>query len=1002
MLVIISTLIIFACFGIFAERNSCLFDKSPRRRSVILLFAAGFVLRIIFAALFKGHQTDVNDFIAWSDMLFKDGIPAFYASDSFTDYPPGYMYVLWILGFFKNAFGLSGAAELILIKLPAICADMLTGLLLYKYSKKSSLLLPALFIFNPTVILNSSIWGQVDSVVTLLMLAVIILLTEKKTLCGYFVFALAIFVKPQACMFTPLVLFAFWEIVSSDFSAQKLIKNIGAALLAMLFALVLALPFGLSNVAEQYVGTLKSYPYLTINAFNLWAAFGKNWDDVTLAANLVSTVFLAAITLVSFYILSKDKRRSRYFYTGGFICFAAFMLSVKMHERYAYPTMAMMLFAFCLSRDLRHLRLFTLFSLSQFFNTAYILFIYETDPSKYYKSPAIMLASFLNIVILLYLAYSADKLHSPLKKKPAARTRTMQKSVKLPSFSRADVIIMSVITAVYAIIAFTALGDTKAAQSEYTLTSGESVTIEFEREENVHGMKFFLGSYPLDKKRILTVSLADSGGNITKELTSDDADVFFWSTLDCENVAAASVTLSASKDVVFEEMAFTDEDGNLIKIANADSLSGLFDEQELVPEQETYMNSTYFDEIYHARTGYEFIHKLPVYEWTHPPLGKIFISIGIRLFGMTPFGWRFSGTLFGVLMLPVMYIFAKFLLRRTWLASVITISFAFDFMHFVQTRISTIDVYVTFFIMLMYLFIYVYLQKSFYDTDLKKTLLPLGLCGISTGLAIACKWTGIYAAAGVAIIFFMIIYARADEYIAAKKAPDSPENAAIIEKFPKYTIKTLLFCCIFFVIVPIAIYMLSYIPYLRANGEGIWGIWKNQTDIFTYHSKTVVESTHAYSSPWYTWPLMIRPIWYYSCSFENGFKAGISAFGNPLVWWFGIASMIFCIVLAIKNKNKTALFLIIAYAANFLPWAPVTRTTFIYHYFPSVPFVVLMNGYAIYTLAAERAWVKKAAIVYAVCVVVLFAVFYPVLAGIPMNPTYVTTFLKWLPKWVLI
>lgn len=71
------------------------------------------------------------------------------------------------------------------------------------------------------------------------------------------------------------------------------------------------------------------------------------------------------------------------------------------------------------------------------------------------------------------------------------------------------------------------------------------------------------------------------------------------------------------------------------------------------------MNSTYFDEIYHARTAWEHLNGVYPYEITHPPLGKIIISIGIALFGMTPFGWRFSGTLFGVLMLPVIYIFAK-------------------------------------------------------------------------------------------------------------------------------------------------------------------------------------------------------------------------------------------------------------------------------------------------------------------------------------------------------
>jgi len=47
------------------------------------------------------------------------------------------------------------------------------------------------------------------------------------------------------------------------------------------------------------------------------------------------------------------------------------------------------------------------------------------------------------------------------------------------------------------------------------------------------------------------------------------------------------------------------------------------------------------------------------YETTHPPLGKIFIALGILVFGMVPFGWRIVGTLFGVAMVPVMYMFGK-------------------------------------------------------------------------------------------------------------------------------------------------------------------------------------------------------------------------------------------------------------------------------------------------------------------------------------------------------
>lgn len=78
---------------------------------------------------------------------------------------------------------------------------------------------------------------------------------------------------------------------------------------------------------------------------------------------------------------------------------------------------------------------------------------------------------------------------------------------------------------------------------------------------------------------------------------------------------------------------------------------------EAYPEYTTYEYRTMFDEVYHARTAYEMLHRLPIYENTHPPLGKYLMSLEIRIFGMTSFGWRIVCALMGTLMVPVCYAF---------------------------------------------------------------------------------------------------------------------------------------------------------------------------------------------------------------------------------------------------------------------------------------------------------------------------------------------------------
>lgn len=168
-----------------------------------------------------------------------------------------------------------------------------------------------------------------------------------------------------------------------------------------------------------------------------------------------------------------------------------------------------------------------------------------------------------------------------------------------------------------------------------------------------------------------------------------------------------------------------------------------------------------------------------------------------------------------------------------------------------------------------------------------------------------------------------------------------------------------------------------------------------------YH--TNVDATHPYSSWWYQWPTMYRPIWYYSGGISDTIKEGISAFGNPLVWWTGIVAFFYCAHKSIKDRDKTARFLCIAYLAQYLPWFFVTRITFIYHYFPSVPFVVLMIGYCMKLFWGENQKVyRKYYVIYAICTVFLFFAFYPVLSGMPVSVSYVTRFLRWFDSWVLI
>lgn len=957
----------------------------PKRHAFALIIISGFIVRIIAAVCYPGHATDMSCFGSWSEMVFKNGFSNFYASEAFTDYPPGYMYILYIIGFIRNVFTPSQAAVYLILKMPAIICDILCGCLIYSLCKKSGRaeygnLFAAFFIFNPAVILNSSVWGQVDSVFTLLVLAMLFLLTEKRTIPAYFLFAAAIFVKPQALFYAPVLLFGIIEnVFLEDFSKKKFIKNLTGGIFAILSVFLAALPFGIENVVAQYTQTIGSYSYASVNAYNLWSVLGLNWAELNPLISFAGIFSIILIVILSGVIFFSKKDKSRYFFVSALICFSVFMLSTKMHERYAFPAMALMLCACAISLSNREFLLYIGISVLQLINTAHVLFVYNGDNYYTTEYQSIMLiTSMISVLFLVYLWIYAFR----------TRYKRMQHGEQgfaedIHSLTRLDIISICVITLIYSAVALFNLGNRTAPQTYEVIGENNPITADFGKEYDISEIKFYLGSKELNKERSLIFTLFDDNKSIVYSTGIEDGSVFAWSTISDISAAARYLEISSSNELYLFEVGLITEQGDSVYI---DSPLLIFDEQSEIPTAPSYRNSTYFDEIYHARTAYEFIHGLPVYEWTHPPLGKLFISAGIKIFGMTPFGWRIMGTFFGILMIPIMYIFSKKMFGVTWLSVCTTLLFSFDFMHFAQTRIATIDVYVTFFIILMYFFMYRYYTMSFTDTKLIKAFIPLALCGASMGLGIACKWTGVYAGAGLAILFFIKLfrsYRENDGHFSGK------------------AVKTILFCIVVFVLLPVGIYVLSYIPYTNSNNCGFDGIIQNQIDMFTYHGDTVVASEHAFSSPWYTWIINYRPIWYYSGE-NNGLSENISSFGNPFVWIVGFAAFIYCMYDTIKNKDKKALFLVIGYLAQLIPWIPVTRITFIYHYFPSTPFLVLMLAHTASRFYRKNKQVKPAFIAFTAVAIIAFIAFYPVISGYPVEADYVKSFLRWLPSWQLI
>lgn len=1075
----------------------CLTGTRHRRGSIqnsrlVLLFAAALSIRLLAAALSRGFGTDTACFAAWAERIYQVGPGNFYSPEVFTDYPPGYMYVLWIIGAVRNFFHMKyySIPHLILLKLPAIICDMLCGLLLYreasgKCSENRAFFLCMAYLFNPAILLNSSVWGQVDSIYTLAVFYMCLCLVHRKMYSTYIAFAIGLLIKPQTLMFAPVLLAGIIDqVFLNHFSVKNLLHHLFRGVTALAGMVILCLPFGPENVWKQYFSTVTSYPYAAVNACNIWGLFGLNWvsqDNTFLGLPYRmwgwGAIFIAVAATILLGLRSR-RDTEKYPFLGAFLLIIIFVFSVRMHERYMYPALLLLLCAYIYKPSKLIYLCYMGFSVMHFYNTADVLFFY--NPADYNrKSPLILLVSAGMLgcaMLLMYTAYQfyrgagarqADwqlvDTHSsdsrafllPLFRQTDQAADFQISHRELP-LKKADFVCILLFTLVYGCFALYDLGDRQAPVTDYPIEQAQSITLDFGSEIpaalSYYTAPWHNSIFLLEGRRNAEEPWFNYGEVTLK-------NVFTWQDVSINTgMSQLRLTLQSSRSTSILEFAFTDQDGRPITPVNASDYPALFDEAALIPEDSTFRNSMYFDEIYHGRTAYEMIHGLTSYENTHPPLGKIFISLGVLLFGMNPFGWRIAGTIFGIAMVPVVYLFARRLTRSTILSSLACALFTFDFMHFAQTRIATIDVYITFFVMLMYYFMYRYSRLSFYDTPLKKTWLPLGVCGICMGLGVACKWTGVYAGVGLAVIFFSTLYRRFREYLIARQNPSGSSNGIshkhILDCFVSNTRRTIVFCLVFFVALPSLIYFLSYLPFRDYSDRGLWDrMLYNQETMFNYHSN--LDSTHPYSSTWYEWPIIKRPIWYYSrtitrtatggtragCvknsqvskdtaitaaqasgtnepmltkklrpgprtvtrTLNTSLREGISSFGNPAVWWPGIPAAFYMIYLWAKKKDSIAAFLLIGYLAQYLPWFFVTRITFIYHYFPSVVFVVLMITYSILQWKdkmPKRNFIALAA-VYGIIAFGLFLLFYPVLAGQPVEASYVARYLRWFGSWVL-
>ncbi len=433
----------------------------------------------------------------------------------------------------------------------------------------------------------------------------------------------------------------------------------------------------------------------------------------------------------------------------------------------------------------------------------------------------------------------------------------------------------------------------------------------------------------------------------------------------------------------------------------------------------------------------------------HPPVGKWVIGLGEYIFGMHPFGWRFMVALLGTLSILMTARIARRLFRSTLLGCVAGLLLSVDGLHFVMSRSALLDLVVMFWFLAAFGFMLL-------DRDRTRALIGRRLethpggewlllgwrpyrlaAAVSIGLMGATKWSGMYV-----LVAFWLLGVCWD--IGARRLAGA-RRPALYGLWDATLAGPLLLA------VASAVYVASWTGWFlssTAPGQGGYGrdwalhraglspeyvqgvrmpfrfdmswvpdglrsLWHYHASMYDFH--THLTSPHTYqSSPW-SWLVLGRPVSYFYESpklGQSGCKVNdcareVLAIGTPLLWWAGVAALVYCLYRWALRRDWRAGAVLCAVAAGYLPWFMYPkRTIFLFYAVAFVPFLVLavtmMIGAMIGPKSASRDRRVIGAVGAGLLIVAImwnFLYFYPLYTGqtIPMDDWRAR---MWFTSWI--
>ncbi|RYD49265.1 MAG: phospholipid carrier-dependent glycosyltransferase, partial [Sphingomonadales bacterium] len=370
----------------------------------------------------------------------------------------------------------------------------------------------------------------------------------------------------------------------------------------------------------------------------------------------------------------------------------------------------------------------------------------------------------------------------------------------------------------------------------------------------------------------------------------------------------------------------------------------------------------------------------------HPMVGKELIAAGMMVFGDNPIGWRIAPSLAGTATVLGVFAFLWLLLGSMRAALIGAALAMLNQTIFIQARTAMLDVFLGAFL-LWGLVVMLWAMKGAGRQVWWRWIGASALLGLATGV----KWSTIpYIALAAAA--FLIIRAR-DARLAKQPVAKvlTGKDQPHWQGLPAIPALALLGA------VSVTVYFLTFFPAFFYGHEplSLSGLFAQQWDM--YGLQTQVLKAHTYQSDWWTWPLLIRPIWYFY-EWDDGAQRGVLLIGNPVVMWGGLLAVLACYWAWARERAIQPLAVALLWTASLAIYVVIPKSIgFYYYYHLSGIFLCLALAVAFHHFDRGRnrgleEWFAAAALV-------AFVYFYPIIAASPLGREDAFRHWMWIPSW---